>query len=146
MVIHLGDWIEFNHEGKTLQAEVIGLDNSVSYMNVAINISGFPNIRGTELTKSQYTIYTNVNEYDFTKDSIGKTIMWVSSSEIKKIRDGTGKVVIENSSGILPPIIKEPTKEDLEELENKKRLIKFFFKDLQTDYICTNPDSPFRYI
>ena len=146
MVIHLGDTVEFNFGGNLYETEVCGVDASASYCNIALDVSRFPNIQGTELTKSQYTIYTNINEYDFTKDSIGKMILWVTGSDLKKIRDGTSKLRIENNSGILPPIVKPLTKEDLEELANKKRLIKFFFKDLQEPYICTNPNSPFKYI
>jgi hypothetical protein len=146
MVIHLGDTVEFNFGGNLYEAEVCGVDTSASYCNIALDISGFPNIQGTELTKSQYTIYTNVNEYDFAKNSIGKIILWVTGSDLKKTRDGTSKLRIDSGYVVLPPIKKNLQPHEIEEIENKKCLIKFFFKDLQEPYICTNPNSPWKYI
>jgi hypothetical protein len=147
MVIHLGDWIEIVVLGKIHEVEIVGVDQSATFMDLAADVSNISGIREgtTELTKSQYTIYTNINEYDFAKNSIGKTILWVTSSNVKKVRDGMSKLRIDNGYVVLPPIKKDLQPHEIEELENKKRLIKFFFKDLQEPYIAPE-NGPFKYI
>lgn len=144
MVIHIGDWVEFVSSGNLYQAEVIGRDPGSSYMDIAVDVSNFTGIHGTtELTKSQYVIYTNTNEYEFLKSSVGKIILWITSSSVKKIKDGTGKISIETYNW--KPIQKPLKQHEIDEIENKKRLIKFFFKDLEEPYIAP-PNSPFKYI
>jgi len=144
--IHLGDLVEFRHNGKTLQAYVIGIDHGATYMDIAVDVTNLFGIDGVELTKSQYHIYTLSSGFDLTKDSIGKTLLWITSSDSKKISDGCSSTV--NSTEKDPYnygyIKKPPTPEELEEIENKKKLIKFFFGDLKS---YSPPEgAPFKHI
>ncbi len=144
MVIHIGDLVEFVNSGSLYRAIVVGRDPGSSYMDLAVDVSNFTGLYGTtELTKSQYVIYTNTNEYEFLKSSIGKTILWITSSSVKKIRDGTSGISIETDNW--NPIKKPLQQHEIDEIENKKRLIKFFFSDLEEPYIAP-PNSPFKYI
>ena len=141
--VHLGDRISFKQNGRQYEAEIICIDRTSSYMNVGIDVTSLFGIEGIELTKNQYNIWTLTSGLDFAKDVIGKSLFWINSSDVKVVTPGDGRSFackIDEYAAIKRP----PSEEELEEIENKKKLIKFFFKDVEKH---TAPDgSGFKYI